>query len=235
MRAPSPEPRRSTRGRPLRPPADCPRSPSDSRRGSDMSQQECAIGLGFVTAAVHSRLPFGTYSAPATWRARDRSKLGTQPTTSHASAVTVTTTVYTWSPCSTSAGSRGGPSRLGCIAATSQEDRAFGLRVVAAVLSVHLRELHRVLDRVSLGAIEAWNPADEVTCKSRHRNHHGRHLVVLFDLRRDHSEDQRGSDVSQRRRRSRSRSVSVSSSTWCALDSSPGTAPRRTRGAYRRV
>jgi hypothetical protein len=48
-----------------------------------------------------------------------------------------------------------------------RSDVAGGLRVRSqcchrrGVLSVHLSELHRVLDRVRLGAIEAWNAADE--------------------------------------------------------------------------
>lgn len=99
----------------------------------------------------------------------------------------------------------------------------------------HLRELHRVLDRVRLGAIEARSPADEVACERHHRNRPCRHLVVLFDLHRDHPEGHRSSDASQRRRRRRSCAISVSSSSRCALGSSPGTAPRRTRSAYRDV
>jgi len=50
-------------------------------------QEECTFGLSVVTAAVHSRFHLGTYTASATWRAGERSKLRTEPTTSHARAV----------------------------------------------------------------------------------------------------------------------------------------------------
>ena len=119
-----------------------------------------------------------------------------------------------------------GPTGLGCVAASSPSRCA---------LRPPSRTLQRLLDQAGLGAIEARSPPDEVACERHHRDHHGQHLFVLFDLRRDHPKDLRGSDASPRRRRRRSPSVSMSSSSWCGLGSSPGTALRRTRGAYRSV
>jgi len=115
-------------------PLDSSRSPSDSRRGSDASQRRRSRSArsGSGSSPPRCTLPFGTDTASATRRARDRSWLGTQPTKSHARAVTGTATFYTWSSCSTSAGSLEGPARFGRVAATSPEDRAFGLSVDAA-------------------------------------------------------------------------------------------------------
>jgi hypothetical protein len=94
------------------------------------------IGLGVVTAMVHSWSPFGTYTASGTCLARGRSRLRIQPTASHASTVTGITAVYTWSSSSTSVASLGGPFSLGRVAATSQEEIALGLiSVIAEVCS----------------------------------------------------------------------------------------------------
>ncbi len=81
----------------------------------------------------------------------ERSGLRSQPVTSHASAVTGTTTVDTWSSSSTSVGSPGGPSRFGCVAATPQEEFAFGLSMVT--VAVHSRLPSRSTLRRPSGAL----------------------------------------------------------------------------------
>jgi hypothetical protein len=95
-------------------------------------------------------------------------------------------------------------------------------------LSVALRDIHRIGHQTRSGSIEARNSVAEVASGRRHRDHHGLHVVVLFDLRRDHREDQRGSDASQRHRLRIARSVSVWSPPRCALHppSRTATAPR---------
>jgi hypothetical protein len=107
----------------------------------------CRHRCGALSVAHRDLCPIGHLARSGSIEARSSAEK------SHASAAIP---VYTWSSCSTSAGSRGGPTRLGRVAATSPEDRRVRSqrRRRRDVLSVHLRELHRVLDRVRLGAIE---------------------------------------------------------------------------------
>jgi hypothetical protein len=76
--------------------------------------------------------------------------------------------------------------RLGCVAATSQEECTFGLSVVTAAEHSRgsPRDLHCVGHVARWGAIEAQNRADDVRCEGRHENHDSRPVVVLFDLSR---------------------------------------------------
>jgi hypothetical protein len=153
MRASLPEPRWPKLGRPLRPPPARSLSPSGDRRGSDASQllrrRSARQGSTSSQPRGHSRLPFGTYTASATWRARERGKLSTQPTTSHARAVAGTTAV---GPSSSSSTFPRMPSSClweATAARTRCSDFAAGVRIRSrcryrgVVLSVHLREPHR--------------------------------------------------------------------------------------------
>jgi hypothetical protein len=158
-------------------------------------------------------------------RARRRSKRRTQPLASQTSVVTRTRMVYTSSPSLTSAGllrvTFRWPQRFGGVAETSRQERAIGLLVVTA--AVHSRlplgTSTASATQTRSRSIEARNSADEVACGHRHRDHHGQHLIVLFDLRRGHPLDQLGSGGSQRRRRRIAPSVSVSSPPRCSSTS----------------
>lgn len=63
-------------------------------------------------------------------------------------------------------------------------NEGFACKGRPGVLSGHLHDLRRVAHRVHSGSIAARNPADDVAYEGRHRNHHGRPLVVFFDVRR---------------------------------------------------
>ncbi len=166
----------------------------------------------------------------------ERSGPRSQPMTSHANAVTGTTTVDTWSSSSTSVGSPGGPSSSGA----SQRHRRSSSRSVSA--SSPSRCTHgcpsgSTLRRPS-GALRI-DRSPEPSRRNRMRAPSSEPTVdtwsscstyALVTRRTD-----RGSDASQRRRRRISRWISLPSSSWRALGSSPGTAPRRPRGAYRDV
>jgi hypothetical protein len=195
------------------------------------------VGLGVVTTTVHSWLPFGTLHCVG-----------------HLPRATV---IEAQNPADRVACERRhrnhrglhlvvlldlrGLTRRAIQPRTGGSDVAGGDRARShqrhrrGVLFRHLRDLHGVGHLMASGAFEARNPVDEVACGRRHRNHHGRHLVVLFGIRRTTRSIDRGSDASQRRRRRRSDWISSSSSSWCAPGSSPGTAPHRPRGAYRDV
>jgi hypothetical protein len=74
----------------------------------------CRHRCGALSVAHRDLCPIGHLARSGSIEARSSAEK------SHASAAIP---VYTWSSCSTSAGSRGGPTRLGRVAATSPEDR----------------------------------------------------------------------------------------------------------------
>ncbi len=131
MRAPSPESPRPTPGRPLGPPPDPHGGPMRLRCIAAKLQEEIALDLSVVIIVVCSRFISGNCTASYTRcipRRLSRSRRR------RARAVTRTTTVDTWWSSSTSPRSNGGPSRLGCTAAKSQEEIALDLSVVIIVV-----------------------------------------------------------------------------------------------------
>jgi hypothetical protein len=82
----------------------------------------------------------------------------------------------------------------------SAATRGSRARVVAVCSRVTLRTYAASFTRVHSGLIAARNPADDVAYEGRHRNHHGRPLVVFFDVRRRPSSCLREATAARMRR-----------------------------------